>query len=134
MIFVMNCGCRLEKKQLLMCKSYGYRCPNHPKQGVRYVEKACIDCDKLMHLNIRAITTLRCQECRIKHNKSLQKKADAKRRNPNSQKKDLANQEAAKERWDCAHRGECLSAISKDPHIKSLPCYDCERYASMAAA
>jgi len=129
-----NCGCRLEKDELTEHSSRGYRCPNHPDNGIDYVEKECIDCQDIMRLSPKKTTTLRCLKCKekiqLERNKSSYKKRHQRK---------IRNQDqlvaAAVDAYDCIHRTACMNEVLlKDPNAVTLPCFGCDRYVSAFSA
>lgn len=60
-----NCGCVLSKEDLTEHHSQGYRCPNHPSNGIDYMFKNCVDCGARMRLSTNQSTKIRCDACRI---------------------------------------------------------------------
>jgi NMD protein affecting ribosome stability and mRNA decay len=68
-----NCQCNLTKEELTEHNAHGYRCPNHPDNGIEFLMKNCIDCDKEMILSPKQSTTTRCPECRDKIKKERNK-------------------------------------------------------------
>ena len=129
-----NCGCRLEKHELTEHNAHGYRCPNHPYNGIDYIEKKCIDCPSIMRLSPKQTTALRCLKCREKIQRKRNKSSYKKR-----QHRKIRNQDqlvaAAVDAYDCIHRPDCMNEVLlKDPNAVTLPCYGCDRYASAFSA
>jgi len=125
-----NCGCIISKTELTEHKAHGYRCPNHAENGIDYVIKHCIDCNKAMQLRPNQSTTIRCNECRQKIQKERNKSAYKKRRHRVKTDQDQAVK-AAVDAYDCIHRTVCMDEILlKDPNAETLPCYGCDRYVS----
>jgi len=123
-----NCGCIISKTELTEHKTCGYRCPNHPGNGIDYVEKKCIDCPCIMRLSPKQTTAKRCPECREKIQKERNKSAYKKRRHRVKPDKDK-EVKAAVDAYDCVYRDECMKEAIK-VNAETLPCYACDRYVS----
>lgn len=127
--YVMKCGCRLTREELIRRKNGSYGCPHHPASGTKSLELDCIDCGKTIFLSPKNSTAVRCEKCRVERVKARQKVADAKRRDPHYFKKLEKMETAAVDAWDCVNRNACLSEAMMEYHAKFLPCYGCDRYA-----
>lgn len=140
MIYIMTCGCRLEKSELKKTNKCSNCCPKHKKEGrIKYIEKKCVECSTIMVLLPTKTKTKRCPICLKIHNKKAQKEINKRRTKlrRNQKKEYLENKQniLAKRKsisvktWDCVHRNECLSITQ--PIDQYLPCYKCNKYCSM---
>jgi len=123
-----NCGCIISKSELTEKKTCGYRCPNHPENGIDFIKKKCIDCGKTMMLRSNQSTAIRCPECRKKIKKERNKYKHKKRYN---RIKTGIDKEviAAVNACDCIHRDVCMEEAIR-ANAETLPCYGCDRYVS----
>ena len=127
-IYVMKCGCRLDRGKLIRKKNGSYGCPHHPASGTKFIEKDCIDCGETIFLSPKNSTGMRCEKCRVERVKARQRVADAKRRDPHYFKNLEKMEAAAVDAWDCVNRNACLTESMNKLHDKFLPCYGCDRY------
>lgn len=126
-IYVMKCGCRLDRGKLIRKKNGSYGCPHHPASGTKFIEKDCIDCGETIFLSPKNSTGMRCEKCRVERVKARQRVADAKRRDPHYFKNLEKMETAAVDAWDCVNRNACLTESMNKLHDKFLPCYWCDR-------
>ena len=135
-IYVMHCGCRLKKADLLKQARGGYRCKKHPDGGIKHIEKSCRDCGATMILAPRSGRAYRCPACQLSSKQKRQKRADAKYHARKSKeithatKKKIEEEKvkASQEAWNCRHRNNCIDKLLKsNPLATHLPCYGCER-------
>ena len=141
-VYQMKCGCGLSGNELIIISRIK-KCPNHPKHGVKHIERVCIDCQEELILAPNQHAVVRCKERkRIGHARLSKIEQRAYR---SATKEDRAKAKSEKlsviagrkkisaERWDCVHREECGAKIWTDPNIKYFPCYECVRYVSARA-
>lgn len=137
MVFVMkDCGCRLHREDLVDPeRGSGLRCPVHNENKIDHCETECERCRaQLLNLSPKQSMKRFCDRCAKELKKIRDASANTKERRLIQRRlpiqKISKEQEAASDRWDCAHREWCLN---ENLGAKVLPCMNCEHYESMTA-
>jgi len=135
-IYVMQCGCRLSKNEVIFKKG-GRKCPVHEKSIDRIIRQ-CPDCGEIMNLAGNQWAKLRCDSCQEKRRRKIHAECCAnwrKKQNGNVATWGMnAAEKACGDRWDCIHRRGCIDdAIQSGRGHKPLPCDGCDRYEARMA-
>lgn len=130
-IYVMLCGCKISKSELIFKKG-GRRCPDH-EEGIDIIIRQCPDCGKTMNLAAVQWPKLRCDSCREERRIKVHAESCASWRRNKKNSVSLIGMAAAEkacgDRWDCIHRPGCFDdALKSGRDNKLLPCAECERY------
>ena len=142
--YICGCTCEYERKDLKLTRlnlktkngTRQLRCPIHFKNDNSRVENrktVCDDCGAvIVFCGMGGRIPVRCKACQKEYRKEQNRannysKSEESKKNYGQKLKLRNGKLADPERWDCAHRRDCLTLWDR---YDAVPCKGCKKYKS----